>query len=286
MTKAPKDLVTLRAEIVERHQQLSPRLQQVAAFVVDNPRDMGLETLAVIAQKCDVQPSTIVRFAKAFGYTGASQMQKLFRDEVINAVPSSSYAARVHQFREQAGNGKSPSPLQLMRELAHSDSVVLEQLADKVSGDDLELAVDLMEKSASIYLVGVRRSFPVVVYLAYALRHVDKPIHLVDGLAGMMMEQSATISKKDVLIAVSFRSYAEETAEIVARAHARAAPVISISDSLLSPISRHAAVSFEVGDAEVMQFRSLAASLCLAQTLVISLAQRVDARQARSRKKR
>jgi DNA-binding MurR/RpiR family transcriptional regulator len=42
---------------------------------------MGLQTLAVIAGRCKVQPSTVVRFAKAFGYAGATDMQRLFRDE-------------------------------------------------------------------------------------------------------------------------------------------------------------------------------------------------------------
>ena len=80
---APKDLEKLRAEIVRRHEELSPRLQQVAQFVLDHPQDMGLQTLAVIAQRCHVQPSTVVRFAKAMGYRGASDMQRLFRDEIL-----------------------------------------------------------------------------------------------------------------------------------------------------------------------------------------------------------
>ena len=82
----PKDLEGLRAEIVRRYDELSPRLQQVAKYVLDNPNDMALQTLAVIADRCHVQPSTIVRFAKTFGYDGASQMQELFRDEMLDAA--------------------------------------------------------------------------------------------------------------------------------------------------------------------------------------------------------
>ncbi len=78
---SPNNLDSLRAEIARQYDDLSPRLKQVASYVLDNPNDMALETLAVIADRCHVQPSTIVRFAKVFGYRGASQMQRLFRDE-------------------------------------------------------------------------------------------------------------------------------------------------------------------------------------------------------------
>lgn len=276
MTQAPRDLETLRSQIVARHDELSPRLRQVAAYVLENPSEVGLQTLAVIARRCGVQPSTIVRFAKAFGYDGASPMQALFREELINSVPSPSYTKRVHQFQERAGTEGPWQPAQLLQEFSRSNTMALDQLVETVPPDLLEKAVDALETCESIYLVGLRRSFPVVAYMAYALRHVDKPTHLIDGLAGMILEQSSMITERDLLVAVSFKPYAPETSDIVGRARERGATIISISDSLLSPAARESDISFEVRDAEVMKFRSLTASFCLAQTLVISLAQRLD----------
>lgn len=277
----PANLEQLRAEIIARHGELSPRLRQVGAYVLDHPNDMGLETLAVIAERCGVQASTIVRFAKAFGYDGASQMQRLFRDELINSAPSPSYAERVRQFNERSGDGGELAPHELMQEFAGSNIIALEHLHESVDPAALEQAIDLIENAASVYLVGLRRSFPVAAYLAYALRHVDKPVHLLDGLAGMLAEQSATIRPQDLLFAISFRPYATETAEVVAAAREAGAKVVSISDSQLSPVSRDADVAFDIRDAEVRQFRSLTASLCLAQTLVVAYAQRIDASGAR-----
>ncbi len=273
---APRDIRELREAIVERHDDLSPRLRQVAAYVLDHPNDMGLETLAVIAERCGVQASTIVRFAKAFGYEGASQMQRLFRDELISATPSPSYAERVRQFSERSGDRHSLTPHELLREFSDSNIIALEHLKESIDAKELERAVDLVVRARNVYLVGLRRSFPVAAYLAYALRHIDKPAHLIDGLAGMLIEQSSMLSKDDLLFAISFRPYAKETAEIVDRAREAGAGVISISDSQLSPVSREADISFDIKDAEVRQFRSLTASLCLAQTLVIAYAHRLE----------
>lgn len=280
--KTPGDIDQLRTAIIARHDALSPRLRQVAAYVLDHPNDMGLETLAVIAERCGVQASTIVRFAKAFGYEGASQMQRLFRDELINSAPSPSYAERIRQFNQQSGDTRDLTSHELMREFANSNIIALEHLQDTIDGRALEQAVDLMEQAAAVYLVGLRRSFPVAAYLAYALRHVEKPVHLIDGLAGMLVEQSSMISADDLLFAISFHPYARETGDIVLSARNAGARVVAISDSQLSPVSRDADISFDIKDAEVRKFRSLTGSLCLAQTLVISYAHRIEKKKAAS----
>jgi DNA-binding MurR/RpiR family transcriptional regulator len=93
----------------------------------------------------------------------------------------------------------------------------------------------------------------------------------------MIVEQSTMLGPGDLLIATSFRPYAQQTADIVEEAAKRGAKIMAISDSRLSPIARRAELCFEVKDAEFRKFRSLTASLCLAQTLVISYAFQVTA---------
>lgn len=268
----PDKLEALRKEIAKNYADLSPRLKQVASYVLDNPNDIALETLAVIAGRCDVQPSTIVRFAKEFGYKGASEMQRLFRDEILTAAPSPSYSERIRQFEERTGAVDWASPYNVMREFADSNIIALEHLREAVRKEDLDRSIDLMQRARTIYLAGVRRAFPVAAYLAYSLSHVEKRAFLMDGVAGMTSEQSWMLGPDDLVIAVSFRPYANETIAVVERAAANGAPLITISDSRLSPVARNAKVCFEIKDAEVRQFRSLTASMCLAQTLVISYA--------------
>src|SRR3979490_3196076 len=74
----------LRAAILERYDGLSKRLQQVARHILDQPHEVGIDTLAELAARSDTQPSTIVRFAKYFGFDGASSMQRLFRDALVS----------------------------------------------------------------------------------------------------------------------------------------------------------------------------------------------------------
>lgn len=268
----PDNLETLRSAITSRYEELSPRLKQVASFVLDNPNDIALETLAVNARRCNVQPSTIVRFAKVFGYNGATEMQRLFRDEILTAAPSPSYSERIRQFHERSDSVDRMMPYNVMQEFSESNIIALEHLRDAVRKEDLDRSIDLIQNAHTIYLAGVRRSFPVAAYLAYSLSHVEKRAFLLDGVAGMTSEQSWMLGPEDLLIAVSFKPYASETLAVVETAAANSVPMIAISDSRLSPVAKNADVCFEIKDAEVRQFRSLTASMCLAQTLVISYA--------------
>jgi DNA-binding MurR/RpiR family transcriptional regulator len=48
--------------------------------------------------------------------------------------------------------------------------------------------------------------------------------------------------------------------------------VLSISDSMVSPIAKPASLVLQVREAEIRKFRSLSSSMCLAQALVIAYA--------------
>ena len=62
----PGDYESLRAEVSARYDSLSKILQQIARFAWDHPTDMAMGTTSVIAKQAGVQPSALIRFAKAF----------------------------------------------------------------------------------------------------------------------------------------------------------------------------------------------------------------------------
>src|SRR3546814_8908276 len=77
-------------------------------------------------------------------------------------------------------------------------------------------------------------SFLVAAYLAYSLHQVDKKTVFVDSVGGMARQQVHAIHAEDLLIAVSYHPYAEETLQSVAAAVDSGCKVLAISDSLRS----------------------------------------------------
>jgi len=271
VVSAPASAEELRAAILERYESLSKRLQQIARYVLDEPNEMALETLAVISERCGVQPSAIVRFAKTFGYPGASQMQRLFRDGLLSGHAGLGYGERVRHFNEAVAK-KPEGGADVLAEFVEGNTLALQNLGQTVSEADMAKAVALIDKAETVYVAGFRRSFPVASYLAYSLQQANKRTLFIDGVAGLTKQQVQTIGSKDLLIAVSYHPYAEETVMAVEMAGQRGAKILSISDSLVSPIAKQAELVLHVRESEVRTFRSLAASICLAQALVIGFA--------------
>jgi DNA-binding MurR/RpiR family transcriptional regulator len=280
----PTSADELRTQIVEHYGELSKRLQQIARHVLDHPNDFALETLAVIAARCGVQPSAIVRFAQAFHFDGASQMQRLFRDGLISTHAGLGYADRVRQLDETTANGAA-EPQQLLAEFVEGNVLALRNLLEVIDVATLKAAVLAIADARMVGVVGFRRSFPVASYLAYSLLQAEKAALFIDGVGGLARQQLQAIGRDDLLIAVSFQPYAEETIMIVNEAIERGARVLAISDSLVSPIATPAETVLLVRESEVRKFRSLSASMCLAQALVINYAFEASRRSSKRRPK-
>ncbi|WP_409525380.1 MurR/RpiR family transcriptional regulator [Nitrincola sp. MINF-07-Sa-05] len=270
----PATLSDLQTAITERYDSLSKRLRQVAQYLIDHPNEIAFGTVTVIAQDAQVHPSTLVRFANAFGYSGFSEMQSLFQQKLLQESPS--YTERIRIARERLGDPGTQSPVQLLGEFVHADSLALQALEEITPAEELERAIDLLARAEATHIIGMRRSFVPAAYFAYALRHIDRRAHLLDNVGGMIREQASSIGQQDVLIAISFRPYASETDETVRIASEKGVPILVISDSKLSPLARYATVSFTLPESEVHGFRSLTPALCLAQSLSIGLAYRLD----------
>lgn len=271
-TAPPATGEELRTAILERYNSLSKRLRQIARYVLDEPNELALETLTVIADRCGAQPSAIIRFAKTFGYDGATQMQRLFREDLLAGHAGLAYGDRVRQFNEVVTTKAASGPAEILAEFVEGDTLALQSLSQTVGDAEMREAVEMIDKADIVYVVGFRRSFPVASYLAYSLQQVKKRTLFVDGAAGLSGLQMQTIDRKDLLIAVSYHPYAPETVKAVEAAVLRGAKVLTISDSVASPIAMHASLALRVREAEVRGFRSLAASICVAQALVIAFA--------------
>ncbi|MCF1744814.1 MurR/RpiR family transcriptional regulator [Paradevosia shaoguanensis] len=265
---APRDFSALRALITARWEKLPRRLTQVASYALDNPDEIAFGTAAGIAAKAEVQPSTLVRFSQALGYQGFSDLQDVFRSRLRDKVPS--YDERLAQLKEH-GLGGSKAGLVLAGFLDAAERSV-EDYRARLEPEALDRAVEVLARAKTIYLIGLRRSFPITAYMAYAMGKLGIRHILVDGVAGLGAEQASFIDAEDAVVAISFTPYASETVALTNAALAQGAALVSITDSPFSPIAGKAEVSLEIVEANFEGFRSMAATMALAMALSVAVA--------------
>ena len=264
----------LHDAISARQDQLSARLKQVAGWLLEHPQLVAFSTLAEIAVAAEVHASTLVRFANFFGFSGFSEMQRIYKNQYLNHP--SNYQERIRQLKLMNDNQLQTTAGGLLREFVESNLLALELLRSQSNAEHLDAAVTSLHQASHIFVCGVRRAYPVVSYLHYAISQLGVRCLMVDGLAGMQQEQLRWLDEASTLIAVTFSPYAELTRKAVVQAKQQGSKVILITDSELCPVAIQADHVFTVREAEVRGFRSLNSTLCLAQSLCIALGYRLE----------
>ena len=257
--------------ITSEYDALSKQLKVIARHVETNHHHIGLDGIQQVASQCSVQPSAVVRFAKHFGFSGFSEMQAIFREGLSRQLaPARNYKTRIRDVIE-SGAG-SLSSVEIANEFLSGCIAGMQELQNSLHGPTYNKAVDLLAEADSIWIAASRRSFPIAVYLDYALQHTDKRIGLVAGMGSMHLGQMRSVRKGDVMLAISFLPYADETIAVAKMAVERGARLIAITDSRMSPLAKLAQVVLAVQDNSTFGFRSLNSTMGLAQSLFIALA--------------
>jgi len=267
----PESYDDLQKAIIDRFPKLSKRLQQIASYALDNPSEVALETIAEVSERAVVQPSSLIRFAKVFGFSGYSEMRRVFRLRLTDGMPD--YKERLRSL----GGQEAKDATALLGQFVQADVAALEAMLQQPGmGEKIDRAIKIVAGAETVYLVAHRRSFPVSFYLSYALSQMNVRNVLVDGVGGTFFQQVAQATPRDVVVAVSSKAYSPDVVQAVRDASDRDVPVVALTDSPLSPLAEHADLSLEVQQGAVHLFRSLAVPMTLAVTLIVGLGRVVE----------
>lgn len=266
---APGGLETfdaLRSRIRSRFETLSPHLQRIARAALEQPNDFALRTTVSIASDLGIQPSTLIRFAKEFGYRGFSEMQRIFRHRLIEGAAD----MREQVYATQAGR-PPPDLAVLLNASIDALAASLEELRRTASTDDLSKAVSMLQHADHVYIAGLRRSRAIATYFAYGLARSERQCSLLDFGGGMASQQVANMKAGDLLVAIGFPPYSEPVVDVVVDCQLSGKPVLALTDSPQSPLARQARLAFFVDNASTGQFRPISGAIALVQALVSGL---------------
>ena len=267
----PRTVDELRARLGERGERLTPRQREAALHALEHPNDVALSAVAALAQDSGIAASAFIRMAQALGFTGYGELQRLFIASLQRATPPS-YRERIRHFGGDLALENPADPVAVLRAFSQANMVSLEHLRDDAHRMPLAHAIQAIKRARAVYVLGLRRSYAVASYLAYALNRVGRPSVQITGLGGAIAEQASAAGPKDLLIAISFPPYAADTLQVCEQVRAAGARRLAITDSALGPVAIDADIVLQVNDAELLGFRSLTAAMSLAQTLAMGFA--------------
>ena len=265
---APQNINELNALLQDTHTNLSKKMQLIAFYIIDQPQHIALNTLAVIADDIGVFPSTLVRFAKHIGFGGFSELQELFKVQI--AQSGINYRQRITDVKKITESDMSTSSESIFHDIVGRNIIATKLLSEHIEVALIENSVKALCAADEVIVCGVNRAHPVAIYFHYMLNNLGIRCRIADDTSGSTA-LSHWFSDKSVLIAITYNPYSTVTTQAVKTAKKSNAKVILLTDTKLNPVANLADYLFTIHEAEVHTFRSLGATLCLAQAICVSI---------------
>lgn len=156
-----------------------------------------------------------------------------------------------------------------------SDMQNLQRTKEQLDRSAFELAVEMIDKAETIYILGIRNCEPLANFLGFYLNMMfDNAKLLTTNSTSEIFEQMMRIGSKDVLIGISFPRYSMRTLKAMEFANSRSANVVAITDDHHSPMTLYSSCNLIAKSEMASVIDSLTAPLSVVNGLIAALAVR------------
>ena len=253
----------LSSRINEVYGKLSKGHKLLAAYITDNYDRAAFLTASKLGEAVGVSESTVVRFATHLGYKGYPEFQDALQDQVRGKLDS---MQRMEVTYGRIGQSK------ILEAVLKGDEEKIHSTLEKMDQNAFELAVDAILQAKNIYVIGLRSCAPLASFLAFYLTMMFENVHLLQtNSANEIFEQMLRIGKEDVMIGISFPRYSMRTLKALEFANNRSAKVITLTDSIHSPMNLYSSCNL-IAESDMSSIvDSLVAPLSVINALIVAL---------------
>jgi DNA-binding MurR/RpiR family transcriptional regulator len=230
------------------------------ALLADYP-SAGLASAARLAERAEVSPPTVLRFAQSLGYEGFTDLQVALRAEL--SARSSGPIARLPDAPPAGGILE-----RLLQQARAQNDCAAETLA-RLPASALEAAVTLLaDTRRTVYLHGGRFSHLLAIHLAAHLEQLRPGIRVLDDPSGRDLGVMLDMSRTDVVVLFDYHRYQRSAAELASWVHRAGATVLLITDDLACPVAPDAEVVLAASSTVGTTYQSMAAGFLLTELLI------------------
>lgn len=249
--------------INEKYSSMSKGQKLLSTYITDNYDKAVFLTAEKLGKVVGVSESTVVRFATHLGYRGYPEFQKALEELVRNKLNSIQ--------RMEVTYGRI-SQSKILETVLQSDAEKIKSTLDQIDQNAFEAALDIILNAKHIYIVGIRSCASLASFMAFYFNLMFDNVHLLHtSSSSELFEQMVRISEEDVIIGISFQRYSMRTLKAMEFANNRNAKVITLTDSVHSPMNLYSSCNL-IADSDMASIvDSLVAPLSVINALIVAL---------------
>lgn len=243
--------------------QMSKSHKKIASYIMDHYDTAVFMTAATLGKEIGISESTVVRFAAGLGYDGYPEFQKALEEWVKSKWNS------LQQMGAKYGNS---SQSEILTSVIQADIEKMEDTIHNLDPAAFETAVSSILEAKHVYVIGLRSCEPLASFLSFYLSMIRGDVmQLKTTSTTELFEQMIHVSDEDVVIGISFPRYSMRTLKAMEFANDRNAKVITITDSVHSPMNLYSSCNLLARSDMVSIVDSLVAPLSVINALVVAL---------------
>ena len=229
-------------KIREMKDSLTPVERTIADFILDNPADIPMLSIKVLATKTKTSDASVLRFCKTLGYSG-------YRDFIVSI--SASLGSMEEDTADQYTDIQPGDDLQtIINNISLNNCKSIEDTLSIIDRKAIAKAVELLRKTQRIDFFGVAASGLVCMDAQQKFMRINKMSHaFTDGHSQLT---AATLLKSgDVAVMISNSGNTAEILEALEVAKASGATVIAITRYNRSRLAEKADIVLFISTPEI-----------------------------------
>jgi len=245
---------------LRRHDRLTPSQKSIAEYIIEHSQEVAFSTVDQMAERVDVNPSTIVRFAYRLGLNGFTdlqeRMQELVRGQLSRTGDPISESQAGHLKGTSFGASLSHDWQNLHHTIAGLDAVAFDR------------AVNALARARRVYVVAEFSTFSIAQYFALVLDRLRSNISLLASDDMFALPPLLEIKPEDCLLGFTFPPYAKATYHAAVWAKEHKAKVIAVTNSPISALGKIGDVVLLADSTGIGPQNSLVAPIAVANALL------------------
>ncbi len=203
--------------------------KKVVDYLCTHADEVIFMTAAQVARRLGISDSTVVRLAPVLGFESFREMKNHLRNQLVERLDTVSRIERTI--------GTITSVEDILSSIMQADLNNVARTAELLPKETFVAVVKVLRDARELHILGLRSAHSLAHFLAISMAFLRHTPHLMVPGTHDLWGEISLLGPNSVLFAISFPRYTRLTVEAAQAAHEAGATVISLTDSVLSPLA-------------------------------------------------
>jgi len=248
-------------KIKENFPRMNFNFQKIASFILDHDDKVAFSSIYALSDALGMSTATLVRFAKALGYSGYQSFKKELQEEIQHRL-------QPYEKVSLSKLGTLSEEKQLQR-LAQNEYNNLRRTLKSLQLKDLETMIQAVKNTRRIFIAGfgITRYFAQILQTAL-LACQEKDVLMITGSVSDYSPLLKSFGAEDIMFLMTFPPYSAEILHVASVTKERGGYLCLFTDSASCPVYSQADTTIKCSTNSLLMSNSFVGLVSTIQVFV------------------